>query len=886
MPRYWWIPYVVLCGWFFTITHGNCDIRYSQQWQGTEFNCHQKSLLTIPSFAPMDITSLQLRDNHIQRIQRSELKFADLRYLDVSFNNLTFLQKATFSHLVNLLYLDLRYNSLTNHEWSLPPGILYGLEKLTNLNLNQCTSDKRSLLGPAYPENIFSHVPNLVELNFGCLTGTMRSVPEAIARLPRLKIISIGYGTIALINGSSLNSLRNSSVETLRIASQGLFHLDEDTFSDIPSLKGLQLPKTALSNLTNVFGVLGSTLLTDVVLDLSYPDHIPSNVICNSLGQSVKRLSLLNLRSAVIDLDIFKCFERLEVLSMRHCSFHRISFRGQPFSDFIKGKNPHRVVPPTLRIFDLSYYLTLPDEYHLFVRCTRQHQAPCYYEFENYFPHNPISYNITLNTTDIVRNSVFSFLSVTNMNFRCVRPKRPTPYTTFAPIRLDAADFSYATLLNCMGRLIAPKMCLGDLESLQYLDISHVGFTSLPCLMDVRNLRILNVSFNRLGHLEKWKLEDEFFWGLPLLEVLDLSYNFIITVPRDILLLHPMLSVLDLSGNLLEPITMLFHIPVENNIRLLNLSFNRFSYLSTESIVEFKHMSSASGIDLQGNPYICVCALKETAEWIKTTLINIHYKDTLVCSHDEPYVHLSDINISSLCSYNNVTIGLIAGFGTLLLCLLVTGAFFKYRMNIVLSYYVLKWKLNRRWSHDSEGSKQFDAYVVYNNNSNMDRHFVTQTVIDLVETKYNHKLFIWDRNSLVGTTMAEEIVTGMMSCKKIIIIHSKDLFPVNDANDAVDLALLGGEREEEINGANLNTGTADGVDNNMTGEWVDFTILTVMRFIKYKEICVIRRGEISTKDVAPKWHPLLFPNIYFSPIVILKVESSQFEVALQQFVMS
>ena len=100
------------------------------------------------------------------------------------------------------------------------------------------------------------------------------------------------------------------------------------------------------------------------------------------------------------------------------------------------------------------------------------------------------------------------------------------------------------------------------------------------------------------------------------------------------------------------------------------------------------------------------------------------------------------------------------------------------------------------------------------------------------------------RDSIPGRAKAETIVERLASCQKILIIHSAGLFTgasgkcdelsASEIPPCVPLNNQNQQRRGEHN------------------EWIDLSLLTAMRFIKDKPICVIKRDQLSTKSVSSK----------------------------------
>ena len=200
-------------------------------------------------------------------------------------------------------------------------------------------------------------------------------------------------------------------------------------------------------------------------------------------------------------------------------------------------------------------------------------------------------------------------------------------------------------------------------------------------------------------------------------------------------------------------------------------------------------------------------------------------------------------------------------------------------MRIKITIYLFKWTIKKMFINVST-NEAFDTYVIYNDNCQSDCQYVVRELLTLVEEELGKTLFIWDRDSIPGGARAETIVERMASCQKILIIHSAGLFTCDNIsyeNDKCD-ELSGSEIPPCVPLNNQNQ-QRRGEHN----EWMDFTLLTAMKFIKDKPICVIKRDQLSPKSVSRKWLPLLFPNVYISPITIIRAQSQHFSTKLQHF---
>ena len=169
-------------------------------WIGLQTDCRGRLLTAIPGDLPDDITFLNLRDNYLVKVTLDDLPYLRLRHLDLAFNNLTSIKPGTFSKLSLLETLDLRFNRISHEAHALPPGSFYGLHRLIDLRLAQCSYEdynKKNRIGQSkkwvrnafvpnpYHVSVFQDVPMLKKLNLGCFGGQLAPIPKEIANLAK-----------------------------------------------------------------------------------------------------------------------------------------------------------------------------------------------------------------------------------------------------------------------------------------------------------------------------------------------------------------------------------------------------------------------------------------------------------------------------------------------------------------------------------------------------------------------------------------------------------------------------------------------------------------------------------------------------------------------------
>jgi hypothetical protein len=137
------------------------------------------------------------------------------------------------------------------------------------------------------------------------------------------------------------------------------------------------------------------------------------------------------------------------------------------------------------------------------------------------------------------------------------------------------------------------------------------------------------------------------FNNLTLIETLDLSYNDLASLPKDLLSRQPALQKLILLGNNLESfeLDLSFHA----NLTLLDLSNNRLLVLSEATRNSMDTLAARQRqpfqLRLHGNLLACTCATLDFLRWIGTTRVALDVDDDLTCVTDSG--QLSSIRVEA-----------------------------------------------------------------------------------------------------------------------------------------------------------------------------------------------------------------------------------------------
>lgn len=191
---------------------------------------------------------------------------------------------------------------------------------------------------------------------------------------------------------------------------------------------------------------------------------------------------------------------------------------------------------------------------------------------------------------------------------------------------------NYIVNLNSNALKGLPNLRVLDLSNNEIvLKESDVDFlTHTPRLTHLYLRRAFTATINRTVQFD---LMMRMFQkaNLKHLEVLDLSYNFLQSVPFNLPCPFPSLSSLDLRQNFLKSLAV--NASCMANIRFLDLSRNQLYSLSTS----FRQLASGAQADtyVLRNPFHCDCKSSDFVTWVRSTNV-IRDKHTLVCDRASP----------------------------------------------------------------------------------------------------------------------------------------------------------------------------------------------------------------------------------------------------------
>uniref|UniRef100_A0A182PPH6 LRRCT domain-containing protein n=1 Tax=Anopheles epiroticus TaxID=199890 RepID=A0A182PPH6_9DIPT len=198
--------------------------------------CGEGQLDVLPIVLNPSLQRLVIKNNKIKTIDSSMQFYAELTFLDLSYNHLFNMPPRTFNYQRKLTELHLNHNkvgSITNKTF-------VGLVALTVLNLRGNFLDE-------LPEGVFSGVPKLEELNLG-QNRIAKIDPKAFAGLTNLRVLYLDDNTISTVPSAALQPLR--ALGELYIGLNSFAAIPKEAFAMLSGLTRLDLEGAALLNVS------------------------------------------------------------------------------------------------------------------------------------------------------------------------------------------------------------------------------------------------------------------------------------------------------------------------------------------------------------------------------------------------------------------------------------------------------------------------------------------------------------------------------------------------------------------------------------------------------------------------------------------------------------
>uniref|UniRef100_A0A8B9HT48 TIR domain-containing protein n=1 Tax=Astyanax mexicanus TaxID=7994 RepID=A0A8B9HT48_ASTMX len=587
-------------------------------------------LSTVPTDLPPGLECLSLIGNHIKIIGPSDFvgveNITEIRlnrncYRTTGCNGSMIIQNGTFSHLKNLIILNLSQNRLKTIPPDLPPS-LQQLHLLQNTIQHVQQSDLQHLSNLTFLD-LSGNCPLCFNAPFPCspcrtTNNSLQIRNHAFTHLSKLQELRLSGNSLQILNPSWFRNL--TSLKYLYLSFNNLINQIErgHFFSALPYVEIIDLsynnpPQTFSKTLKLSKGFSELTSLRSLHLE-GYVFSVLCEDDLNPLF-GLKNLSVLNLGVNFlqnINLTVFNRFYNLSVISLIE---NRLTFTGlrsaysqglcrsdmnseiqeepELKSPYIHRDSQFRLVPPFIKpeclktgpVLDLSknnmFYLN-PDYLQAVGNITCLNLS--YNEISSYF-----------NGTEFIQFPKLKYLDLSH-NRIYLRLK-----SAFDELKeLEILDLSHN---EHYFEIAGVSHTLAFLENLEHLKVLNLSWNEINTLSNKtlisRSLEELRFQGNRLDIM--WKKYQGFkylFKFLTNLTLLDISYNKLREIPQNILSFFPStLKYLNLNRNQLRNFCweQLHFLP---ELETLDLSKNKLDFVNERPLA---HSRSLAVLDLSHN---------------------------------------------------------------------------------------------------------------------------------------------------------------------------------------------------------------------------------------------------------------------------------------------
>lgn len=208
-------------------------------------NCNDETLVVVCEASRLDVLPIALnpsiqrlviRNNKIKTIDSSIQFYAELHFLDLSYNHLVNIPTKSFDSQKKLQELHLNHNKISSvSNWT-----FQGLSSLTVLNLRGNFLEELN-------NGVFSTLPRLEELNLG-QNRISRLDPNAFNGLLSLRILYLDDNQLNSVPTPSFGLL--GSLAELHVGLNAFTYLPDDAFAGLNRLTVLDLNGAGLSNIS------------------------------------------------------------------------------------------------------------------------------------------------------------------------------------------------------------------------------------------------------------------------------------------------------------------------------------------------------------------------------------------------------------------------------------------------------------------------------------------------------------------------------------------------------------------------------------------------------------------------------------------------------------
>ncbi|XP_067845830.1 toll-like receptor 2 [Heptranchias perlo] len=660
-----------------------------------------------------DTEKLDLSYNNITIIQQQSFQnLTKLKKLFLQFNRITTIEPGSFAKNSELQYLDLSNNFL--HDISVLP--FNHLQSLTHLDITNNMFDTANFGAE------INKLQKLHSLSFGStlLTSLKSSSLSALGGVP-LKEVYLITGDLQGYEPGTLNVLQNVEKLSLDLQFGQKSQLLINIFKDIPTVTTTLkiLNSDLVKNGKNVdlfFPLKKSNLLTLIVQNITIDDSLATHLFNSVVGSNIKELFL-----HTITMDGIGKWNILPV-SPEQIHLRKIHI--------ININNPN-----FYHFYSLDYFRDIFAQLtELMITKGNLFYVPC-----------AVSEKMThLRYLDIPSNLL--------QEYSFIPEKCSAPFPNLNTLILNENKFSN---LHILSTLISKMKSLSNISASHNVLILHRGLT---CTWP-QAVTHINLSHNNL--------ERNVFDCLPAsLESLDLSYNFITTVPNLKRLRN--LRKIFLTANIIVSFP---EIAVGHSLKTLHIDHNKINNINVHLIQSL----DLAELKFSNNPLECFCAIQPVSNYVQQThIVILNWPDQYRCDSPRKFKG----QVIQFLKFSPIECNIPLFVGVLLACVAVLVA-----LCVVLCIkYNVTWYIRTLWlwlkakrSLDVnlvENNFEYNAFISY---SEHDSAWVkNKLLVQLENNEPPYHICIHERDFKPGKPIITNIIDCISKSYKTIFILSKN----------------------------------------------------------------------------------------------------------------
>ena len=752
---------------------------------GYAIQCNNYDLKNIPQHFPKvhnssELCLLDLSENKITNISKNAFrKVSEIKVLLLSNNRISRLDPGAFSYLTSLLILNLSSNALHFRD-SFGTGVFKPLINLEYINIKD-----NSISSFDGVQTLLKPLRNLRSLYLsGCYNCTFGKGFENFTYLSNVSLSgSVGSTNLCNISVLFSNTFHYlPQVENVYLSSCNIGTVGKSAFKPFKHINHIDISYNEELRFDGMRTVLDS-LVNSTVRKLNFNRINEQFEMGLMLKQDhMQPIKYLNhLEELYIDLNKIEVIEE-GVFGLIPKSVKFIAISGNRLTYGKYANFLHTL--EYLESLDISYQHLNFDPFlqdHYENGMLTKNKIPV------------IDKNLPLNA---LKHSSSGQKSCLNDRSSCVCLPPNLKYLKWrksfvyfhvgllkvcAPLSLETLDLSFNLILEWTGPVYGlERLKRLSLEENFCQNMSSYFFDTLS------GLRFLNVSYNFLGPILKPNGQDDgqHFKNLKNLEVLDLSENRITALSTDVFKNLKRLRHLNISRNMLG----VWNSTLQSNcLAILDLSDNKLETLPDSLRKYLDHINALSAkhscrrtekvkVVLTGNPIQCNCDSRPFLRWLSNSAVDIRFSRRDECHLQDGsrlplkprYIIRNFVkHLDRECfPYVSVIVSL---------CMFILGVV------LCITTYRYRWKL-RHWyysrykRHRHKGYERLfdrDAFISY---ASTDARFIKRFLVPALEEQRSLKVWVADRDSVPGVTVAENIAHAISFSKKTVLLLSRRYF--------------------------------------------------------------------------------------------------------------